>query len=195
MNPRVAHHEVDALFLERWSPRSFDAQPMPHADVLSLFEAARWAPSAFNIQPWRFVYALREDEVWSEFVDLLVPFNAGWAQHASALVFVLSDTLITGADGTTTPSGTHRFDAGAAWGYFALQAVRLGYRARGMAGVQYEKAREYLGVPERFQIEIAIAVGRATQPDHLPPELQEKEGPTPRKPVSELAFRGGFPAD
>jgi len=194
MTERLADHPIDPLFLARWSPRAYDGQPMPEADLLRILEAARWAPSAYNYQPWRFLYARRDDAHWAEFVSLLVPFNGDWAQHASALIFVLSDTLIHRDDpANAVPSPTHSFDAGAAWAQLGLQAVSLGYHARGMAGVDYDRARAVLHVPERFRIEIAVAVGRRGYVASLPVPLQSVEGPTPRKPISELAFSGRFP--
>nr|CUV14771.1 protein of unknown function [Ralstonia solanacearum] len=93
--------------------------------------AARWAPSAYNHQPWRFLYARRDDAHWADFLGLLVSANVAWAQHAAARVFVLSDTrLDRDAEADAVPSRSHSFDAGAAWAQLALQAVRLGYRAR-----------------------------------------------------------------
>ena len=108
MNPlitRSSNLPVDPMFLARWSPRAFDGSPLPLTDLMTMFEAARWAPSANNKQPWRFMYALQGDQHWQTFVSLLHPANAGWAQHAGALVFLLADT----------DPPTHRFDAGAAW--------------------------------------------------------------------------------
>ncbi len=195
MTERLADHPIDPLFLARWSPRAYDGQPMPEADLLRILEAARWAPSAYNYQPWRFLYACRDDAHWADFLSLLVPFNGDWAQHASALIFVLSDTLVRPGDAAdAVPSRTHSFDAGAAWAQLALQAVSLGYHARAMAGVDYDRARAVLQVPERFHIEIAVAVGRRGALSSLPGPLQEHEGPTPRRPVNELAFSGRFPA-
>ncbi|MDO3508893.1 nitroreductase family protein [Ralstonia pseudosolanacearum] len=135
MHERIADHPIDPLFLARWSPRAYDARLMQHADLLCLLEAARWAPSAYNHQPWRFLYARRDDAHWADFLDLLVSANGAWAQHAAALVFVLSDTRL-GRDGAVdaVPSRSHSFDAGAAWAQLALQALRLGYHARAMAG-------------------------------------------------------------
>lgn len=194
MAERLADHPIDALFLARWSPRAYDGQPMPQADLLRMLEAARWAPSAYNYQPWRFLYAQRDDAHWAEFLRLLVPFNEDWARHAAALIFVLSDTLIHRDDpAQAAPSRSHSFDAGAAWAQLALQAASLGYHARGMAGVDYERARAVLRVPERFHIEIAVAVGRRGEAASLPAPLQAQEAPTPRRPISELAFNGRFP--
>lgn len=194
MTERLADHPIDPLFLARWSPRAYDAQPMPEADLLRMLEAARWAPSAYNYQPWRFLYARRGDPDWAAFLSLLVPLNEDWAWHAAALVFVLSDTLIHRDDpAQAVPSRSHSFDAGAAWAQLALQAASLGYHARGMAGVDFDRARAVLRVPERFRIEIAVAIGRRGEVASLPAALQPQERPTPRRPLSELAFSGRFP--
>jgi nitroreductase len=195
MTERRADHQVDPLFLERWSPRAFDGSAMPEEDLLSLVEAARWAPSAFNSQPWRFVYAHRGDREWEPFLDLLIPFNREWAQTASVLLFVLSDRLpIRDTNGNPVSSHSHSFDAGAAWAYLALQAIRLGYHAHGMTGVDFERVREALAVPERYRIEAAVAVGRRGDPAVLSEKLRAREIPSGREPVSAFAFRGAFRA-
>ena len=125
--PRSPDHPIEPIFLDRWSPRAYDGQPMPTSDLLSILEAARWAPSAYNVQPWRFLFSRREDPHWQDFLKLLDEFNHGWARHASALVFVLSDTVMPGDnDGPSKPSRTHSFDTGAAWAQLALQALEVG---------------------------------------------------------------------
>jgi nitroreductase len=193
MSDRRADHPVDPLFLERWSPRAFDGRAMPEADLLSLFEAARWAPSAFNSQPWRFLYAGREDAEWEHFLDLLIPWNREWARTASVLIFVLSDSLMQTKWGGESLSHSHSFDAGAAWACLALQATRMGYHAHGMTGVEFERVRGELAVPDRYRIEAAIAVGRRGDPSVLSEKLQAREAPSGRNPVSSFAFRGAFP--
>jgi len=195
MTQRSPDHPVAPLFLDRWSPRSFDGSAMPEADLMSLFEAARWAPSAFNSQPWRFLYAMRADANWERFLSLLIPWNQGWAHSASALVYIVSDTTpMTGKDGQPQGSHSHSFDAGAAWACLALQATKLGYHAHGMSGIQLDLARAELRVPERFRIEAAAAIGRIGDPAMLDEKLRAREVPSGRKAVEEFAFRGVFPA-
>ncbi|MEA3054130.1 MAG: hypothetical protein QOG72_3033 [Sphingomonadales bacterium] len=195
MASRQPDHEVDPLFLERWSPRAFDGSEMPEADLLTLFEAARWAPSAFNSQPWRFLYARRGDADWERFLGLLIPWNQGWAHSASALVYILSDSLpfTDRKTGEPQPSSTHSFDVGAAWACLALQATRMGYFAHGMSGIQYALARSELRIPERFTLNAACAIGRIGDPAQLDEKLRAREFPSGRKPVQEFAFRGGWP--
>jgi nitroreductase len=195
MSPRHPAHPADPLFLDRWSPRAFDAAPIPEAHLHILFEAARWAPSAFNSQPWRFLYARRDDEDWPLFLSLLIPWNQGWAHSASALIFVLSDCLpFTGKDGAPAASHTHSFDAGAAWACLALQATKLGYQAHGMSGIELDRARTELRVPDRFRIEAAVAVGRIGDPATLSEKLRAREVPSDRRPLAETVFHGRFPA-
>ena len=192
---RQTPYPVDPLILQRWSPRAFDRSAIPQADLLTLFDAARWAPSAFNAQPWRFLYAQRGSENWPRFLKLLLPFNAAWAEHAAALVFVLSDTLIQPSDTVDQAvSRSHSFDAGAAWALLALQATRLGYYTHGMTGADFERARIELAVPARFHFEAAVAIGRQGAASELPDTLRAREHPSQRKPIEELAFEGRFPA-
>lgn len=193
MSERHADHPIDPLFLQRWSPRAFDESALPEADLLTIFEAARWAPSAFNGQPWRFVYAHRGDAEWERFLGLLIPFNQEWAKSASVLVFILSDSIVTTKWGGDQVSHSHSFDAGAAWACLALQATRLGHFAHAMSGVEFERAQAELGVPGRFRIEAAVAIGRAGDPATLSEKLQARETPSGRNPLSDFVFRGGFP--
>ena len=195
VNDRTADHPVDPMFLQRWSPRAFTGEPMARADLLTMLEAARWAPSSYNSQPWRFAYALRDTPHWERFLDLLVPFNRGWAQSASALVFFISNSLMRppGAD-KDVPSPTHSFDAGTASGYFALQASRMGWHVHGMVGFDKERAFTELNVPVGHRVEAAYAVGHLGDPAILPEALRDRERPSPRMPLEELAFEGPFGA-
>lgn len=192
--PRGTGRPVDPLFLDRWSPRAFDGTAVAQADLETIFDAARWAPSAFNYQPWRFVYAHRDSADWSRFLALLLPFNQLWAERAGALVFVLSDRLMETPGGNgPRPSHSHSFDTGAAWALLALQATRLGYHSHGMTGIDFDRVRGMLGVPERFHVEVAVALGRLADKSILPEALQSREGPSGRNDLASFAFEGGFP--
>ena len=195
MNDRKPDHPIDSMFLERWSPRAFTDEGISEADLLTMLEAARWAPSSYNSQPWRFLYARRGTPAWDGFLDLLVPFNRGWAKNAAALVILVSDPLMLppGAE-RHVPSHSHSLDAGAASGFLALQANRMGWHVHGMVGFDMERAFAELNVPAGHRVEAAYAIGRRGDPATLPDLLRAREAPNGRKPLSELAFEGGFPA-
>lgn len=186
-----AHPSVTPLIVERWSPRSFDGSDIPEEDLNIIFEAAGWAPSAFNIQPWTFLYARRGDANWDRFLALLVEFNQSWAKDASALVFVVSNRM-QGRGEKRSENYSHSFDAGAAWAMLALQATTMGYHAHGMTGLQFDEAVSDLGIPEDHRLEAAVAIGRKGPKENLPEGMQEREAPSPRKPVSEIAIAGSF---
>lgn len=191
---RKAHNPVAPIFVERWSPRAFDGSIIPDADLMTIFEAARWAPSAFNYQPWRLLYAKREDEEWPRFLDLLIPYNQSWAQRASVLIYFLSDTQMEMTPGNATPSHSHSFDTGAAWASIALQATMLGYHAHGMVGVDFDRARTELAVPERYRFEAAAVIGRVGDISVLDEKQRAREMPSDRKPIADFAFRGAWPS-
>lgn len=194
-NHRHADHPIDPQFLNRWSPRAFTAEDMPEADILTMLEAARFAPSSSNGQPWRFVYALRGTPAFDKILGSLVPFNQGWAKTASALMLVISKTKRLADDGQLKPVASHSFDAGSAWMSFALQASMMGYFAHGMGGVDFDAARAAFEIPENFQVEIAVAVGKRAPVETLPEALAAREVPNHRIALNEIAFNGTFIAD
>jgi hypothetical protein len=177
-NSRTADHEIEPLFLERWSPRAYTEEEIPEADLFSMFEAARWAPSSYNSQPWVFLYARRSSPDWDRFLGLLIEFNQGWAKRAGALVIIASNSMMP-ARGAEKP--------------VALQGAKLGWHAHGMVGFDIPRAFTELNLPEGYRVEAAAAVGRLADKSILPEALQGREAPSPRKPIGEFAFAGSFP--
>ena len=193
-NARESRHDIDPLFLERWSPRAFTGDAVPEAELLAMIEAARWAASSYNSQPWRFLYAIRGTAHWDAFLGLLNEANRSWAQQAGALLVLVSNSLmrVPGAE-REVPSHSHSLDAGAASANFALQAARMGWQAHGMVGFDRERAFAELRVPQGYRVEAAYAVGRVGDPAQLPEALRAREAPNGRRPLAEIALAGGVP--
>jgi nitroreductase len=159
---RHADHPIDALFIDRWSPRAMSGEEIAEEELLTLFEAARWAPSSNNNQPWRVLYARRSTEHWPLFLSLLVETNQVWAKNAAALLVFISKTTF---DHNGKPSITHSFDTG---------------------------ARTALGILEDFQVEAMVAIGRPGDKASLPEALQNIESPNSRRKVSSSVCEGPF---
>ncbi len=189
MVERKATYPIGNIFLQRWSPRAMTGEQLSEQKLLSLFEAARWAPSSYNNQPWRFLYAKRNTKEWDVFFDLMVEFNQSWAKNASALVVVVSKKTF---DFNGKPAQTHSFDTGAAWMSLALQATKQGLVTHGMQGFDYDKAKKVLNVPDDYNVEAMLAIGKQGEKDLLPKEMQDKEEPSDRKKLSEIAWEGKF---
>lgn len=192
-NTRTADHPISEIFLNRWSPRAFTGEEIPVQTLDTILEAARWAPSSYNFQPWRFIYARKGTAHWESLLGMLNAFNQSWAKSASALIIVLSKKAeIPPGKDAESPNRTHSFDAGTAWGYMALQASLMGWQAHGMAGIEHDKIRTELRVPEGYAIEAGVAIGRMGDKSTLPEALQAREAPSGRRPLAEVCAEGVF---
>ena len=183
-NPRTPSSDLDAMFVDRWSPRALSPEPISEHQLAALFEAARWAPSCFNEQPWLFVYATSSEDR-QRFASALVEKNRAWAGKAPLLIFLAARRHFAGNEKPNRHAG---FDAGAAWMSLALQARKLGLHAHAMAGFDQDEAHEILGLPrDEYEIMAAIAVGRRDDPESLPEGLRQNERPSSRKAIREVS--------
>jgi nitroreductase len=186
---RKADYPIDALFLDRWSPRAMTGEAIPEQELMVLFEAARWAPSSYNNQPWRILYARRDSEHWPLFFDLLVEFNQSWAKNAAALLLFISKTTFDMNGGTSV---THSYDTGAAWENLALQGWLKGLVVHGMQGFDFDRARTVLNIPEEYSVDAMAAVGKPADPATLPDDLREREAPSDRRKLDQTICEGPF---
>lgn len=183
---RSATHPVDALILERWSPRAFSPDPLPEGTVETLFEAARWSPSCFNEQPWRFFYA-ESSAARERLGAALAESNRRWALEAPVLAFVFAKRTFTH---NGKPNRWAAFDSGAAWSALTFQARLLGLHTHAMAGFDENKAYELCGISgDDFEAMAAIAIGRRADPSTLPDDLRSREVPSERKPYETVATK------
>ncbi len=61
-----------------------------------------------------------------------------------------------------------------------------------MQGFDYEKARNDLSIPEGYDVMAMIEIGNSAPKEVLPVELQQREQPSDRKPLSEILMEGQF---
>jgi len=60
---------------------------------------------------------------------------------------------------------------------------------QGMAGVDGERARKELGIPDDFDLGAAVALGYVASPDQLPEQYRQSElSKRQRKPLTEIVF-------
>ena len=188
---RTPEAPIDGQFLSRWSPRAFKSELLPKEQVASLFEAARWAPSCYNEQPWLYVYATRENESdFERMASLLVDANRAWAEKAPLLGIVFARRRFARND---KPNRWAAFDAGAASMSLTLQANKMGLVTHFMGGIHEERCYEALEVSRHDHEAMAgFAVGYQGAAADLPETLRERENPSGRKPLREVAFNGKF---
>lgn len=174
---------LDQVFLNRWSTRAFSSEPLSDGEINTLFEAARWAPSSSNSQPWLFLYATDGPER-DLFNSLLRPGNQTWATAAPLLVFIAAEK----GNDEGRVYRTNQFDSGAAWMSIAIQASKMGMFTHAMGGIEIDQVHEKLNLPsDKYDVIAAIAIGRRGDPSGLAEDLQGREKPNDRKPLSEVA--------
>lgn len=170
--------EVLDLINERFSPYEFTDKLLTEKEMLALFEAAGKAASAFNEQPWRFIYALKQDEeAFNTIHSCLVEGNQGWTKDVAALIItVVSKNYAKNGNENTV----RKHDLGLAVGNLTVQASSMGIHLHQMAGIVPQNAIEKLNIPEGYEPVTAIALGY----------YEGESGVKPRKPISEIAFKG-----
>lgn len=186
---RKPNYPINPILLNRWSPRSMTGEELTDDELMTLFEAARWAPSSYNNQPWRFIYAKRNTPEWDTLYNLMIDFNKQWTKNAAAIAVSISRNVF---DHNGKPSITHSYDTGAAWMSIAIEGTSRGLVVHGMQGFDFEKARKDLSIPDDYTVEAMLAIGKRAPKENLPKEMQEKESPSNRRPLSEIVMNGKF---
>jgi nitroreductase len=164
-------------------------EPISDEELMQLLEAARWAPSCYNEQPWRICYARKHSPHFASFLDLLVEFNRGWAHRAAVLGIFVSHKVFAR---NQKPSPTHAFDTGAAWENLALQGTAMNLVVHGMGGFDYARAKTLIRAPDNYEVLAMFAIGKPAPAETLSPELQKRESPSERMPVSQFAVEGAL---
>jgi nitroreductase len=180
--------EINDVLANRRSPRSLDATAvLSKDDLLAVLEAARWAASAFNGQPWRFFVGQRGDEVFTQILDSLAPFNQGWAHRSSVLILVAG--LPAREDGT--PNKGFLYDCGLAVSQMVVETHHRGLVAHQMTGFDPEKAEQNLGIDASLIPVAVIAIGKQASAEQLEGPLLERENaPRERKALEEIVVKG-----
>lgn len=186
INNRETEHDIDDIFLKRHSPRAMSGETVSRQELMTIFEAARWAPSSRNEQPWRFLYAFRETSDFDLFFSFLTEGNQIWCKNAGVLIVGLSKKTLS--DGSINIK--HSLDTGSAWENLALQATSLGLVVHGMGGYHEELLRRELNIPDTYQVELMIAIGRHGKIEDLPERLREREKSSQRKNLEKMVFEG-----
>jgi nitroreductase len=163
---------VMEVIQQRRSRRAYSDKMVEPAKIRSLFEAARWAPSSLNEQPWFYVYATRDQGLWNKIFDALLEGNKIWARNAPLLICSLARKNFIRLD---SPNPSARYDLGGANAFLSLQAAHLGLNVHQIAGFDHKIITENLGVPDRYEPVILMAIGYLGDVETLPEYLKARE--------------------
>ena len=141
--------------------RSFDeSKPVSRETLLRLIDTARLSPSARNAQPLR--YRLVTDKETAEKLVSVTTYGGALPElhlppegrHPTAFIVVCTDSEISPSSGRFT-----MFDAGLACQSITLQAHEEGIGGVILGSFSPEKIAELLGLPEKYEPLVVIALG------------------------------------
>jgi nitroreductase len=175
----------------RRSRRAYADKMVEQEKIHSLFEAARWAPSSLNEQPWFYIYATSDQKtLWSKIFDALKESNKVWAVHAPLLILSMARKNFIRVD---SPNPSAKYDLGAANAFFSLQAAHLGLNVHQMAGYDAPTVIKNLGVPDKYDPVVVMAVGYPGDVETLPENLKAREfAPRERYVKQEFVMNKSF---
>lgn len=180
-----ASDQLDSVFIDRWSPRSFTDQAVTDDELAAVFEAARWAPSWMNNQPWIFFYET-DGPARSDMESLISDFNKPWSTDAPVIGLIAARPGLEGFMARTA-----EFDTGAAVMSLTHQALKFGLYVHLMGGIELDLAYEKTGLDrDEANILCAFAMGHKGDGSNLSEKLQGREAPSDRMPVEGFAFKG-----
>jgi len=152
----------------RRSIRKYRPEPIPDEKLQIVLEAARLAPSAANRQPWRFV--IIQDSVRKEALAEAAN-NQTFLNDAAAIITAVGDPDVS--------TRWHEKDTMITLEHMVLAATALGYGTCWIGAFDEDAVKHLLKIPARMKVVALLPIG---VPD-------EKPGPKPRKPPSELFFK------
>jgi nitroreductase len=164
--------KIHELITRRWSPVAFDARPVEMDKVHLLFEAAKWAPSSRNAQPWRFIFATRDMPDYKVLLGLMDVPNQVWARTAPLLVLTLAQVISTYKN---RPNRLAFYETGMAVSNLLLQATYMGLYVHQLSGYDYERTREELVIPTRYEPAAMMGIGYKGDRKQLPDEVAKWE--------------------
>lgn len=147
----------DLIVHNRSFRRFYEDVPISRETLMELVGLARLSPSGANRQPLKYWLSCDPETNAKIFPNLSwAAYLQDWAgpqegERPSAYILILGDTEISRDFGV---------DHG-----IAAQSIKLGATEKGLGGciiasIKSEPLRQALGIPERYQVLLAVALGR-----------------------------------
>lgn len=153
---------VAEAIARRVSCRAYRPEPVPHAHVLQLLEAARLAPSACNKQPWRFA-VVRDPGLRRRIVEegFLPGIRMPWAIHAPIhAVLGMETSFLTHRFGASVSGVDYPWvDLGIAGEHLVLAATELGLGTCWIGWIKAGAISRIVGWPRSVKPVAIITVG------------------------------------
>lgn len=136
--------EVFEAIRKRRSIRKYFDKQVEEEKIMKILEAARWAPSARNTQPWQFI-VVKDKERRKELAK--IAYNQKFIEEAPVIIVVCGE------------KAENLVNIGLAMQNICLEAFELGLGSCIVGWFDKEKAREFLKVPDEYDVCYLIPIG------------------------------------
>lgn len=148
--------DVSEAIRTKRAVRQFSDKAVPKEDIMAVVNAGRRAQSSKNTQPWQFI-AITDKETLKKLSTL-----GQYAGHLAGAGFAVA---------ILTPDPNQQwsvmFDAGQAASYMQLEAWSRGLGSVPATIYEPDKAREVLGAPKEYFVNVIFSFGYPAEPDAL----------------------------
>jgi len=152
--------DVIEAIKNRRSTRAFTNEPISHAEIEQLIDAARHAPSAGNIQPWEFII-IRDPKIKKSIAQAAL--NQTFIEQAPVAIVVCADTAKSGRGYGSRGIDLYCMqDTAAATQNILLTAEALGLGTCWIGALNEKEVEEILNLPDGVRPMALIPIGRRT---------------------------------
>jgi len=145
--------EVFEAIKNRYSCRSYKAEPVPEKKLKKILEAARLAPSAHNEQEWKFI-VVRDSKKRKKLAKTALSQDF-IAEAPVVIVAVAIDPEHILSSGVPA----YAVDLAIAIEHMALEAVEEGLGTCWIGAFDQEAVKKILKIPERYKVVALLLLG------------------------------------
>jgi nitroreductase len=174
--PYYKNMDVHEAIKNRYSCRSYKAEPVPEEKLKKVLEAARLAPSAHNEQEWKFV-VVKNVEKRKKLAEAAL--NQDFVGEAPVVIVAVAlepeEVMSSGAP-------NYALDLAIAVDHMTLQAAEEGLGTCWVGALNQEKVKKVLNIPEECKVVVLMPLGFPA----------DKPGPKSRKSLKEITSEDSF---
>jgi nitroreductase len=156
--------------------RAYRPDPVPEEALQRVLESTRWAPSGNNLQPWKFIVVRDADR------------RRRLAEAAAQQMFIAEAPLVIAAVGLNPHTvmscdvPSYAVNVAIAVDHLTLAAVEEGLGTCWIGAFSQDRAREILGIPDKYKIVALTPLGYAA----------DEPLPKSRKPLERIVCEEQF---
>ena len=156
--------DVYEAVTKRRSIREFKSIPVPYDTLEKCVNAARLAPSAMNCQLCEYII-VDDEKLLPQVFDAVMSWSGvprpkgGWPPGSQPKAYIITLINIPLEDKIGAGRTNTNYDVGLAAENMVLVALEQGLGSCVMTGIDRDKLRQVLNIPDKYEIAMVLALG------------------------------------